>query len=118
MIKLSIALLLMTALIFLVRRNLVRVDCSFPLFVAIVILGFAANSDQFIDGLAAGLGIIYAPLAIVLLGLFIVLALVTALSVSVSHMRQNQIALFRRLAEIDLEAQELRRSTGISEKWN
>jgi hypothetical protein len=114
--KFAIALILLLTLFFLVRRNLLRVDLSFPLFVAIVVLGFAAVNDSFIDAIAVSLGIIYAPLAIILLAIFIILALVTILAIVVSHMRQNQTALVRRIAEIDLEQQEAIRSLLVSEK--
>jgi hypothetical protein len=109
MIKFAIPLILLVVLIILVRRNLLRIDHFFPLFAAIVMLGFAANSDFFIDSLAGGLGIKYAPLAIILLGLFILLALVTILAIVVTQLRQNQIALIRRLAQLELDSQELRR---------
>jgi hypothetical protein len=108
--KLAIALMLLLTLFLLVRRNLLRVDLSFPLFGAIVVLGFAAINDNFIDAIAVYLGIIYAPLAIILLAIFIILALVTILAIVVSHLRQNQSAMVRRIAEIDLEQQEAMRS--------
>jgi hypothetical protein len=114
--KLVIALILLLILIFLIRRNLLRVDMSFPLFAAIIVLGFASNNDDFVDTLAVSLGIIYAPLAIILLAIFIILALVTTLMIVVSQIRHNQIALVRRIAEIDLDQQEIIRMTRISEK--
>jgi hypothetical protein len=116
MIKFAIALILLIALIILVRRNLLRVDHFFPLFVAIVLLGFAANSDFFVESLADGLGIKYAPLAIILLGLFIVLALVAILVIAVTQLRQSQIALIRRMAQLELDSQELNRSDVFVEK--
>jgi hypothetical protein len=106
--KFVVALLLLLALIVLVRRRLLIVDHYFPLFGAIVILGFAAINDTFIDVVAASLGIVYAPLAIILIAIFIVLALVTLLAVFVSRLRHSQVALVRRFAEIDLDAQESR----------
>jgi hypothetical protein len=114
--KFVVALILSLTLFLLVRRNLLRVDLSFPLFGAIVVLGFAAINDSFIDTLATSLGIIYAPLAIILLAIFIILALVTILSIVVSHVRLNQSALVRRIAEIELEQQEVMRSSLVSKK--
>jgi hypothetical protein len=106
--KFVVAFVLLSALVILVRRRMLRVDHSFPLFGAIVILGFAAINDKFIDVIAASLGIVYAPLAIILIAIFIVLALVTLLASIVSRLRHNQVALVRRFAEIDLDAQENR----------
>jgi hypothetical protein len=114
--KLLVALVLLLALLVLVRRNLLRVDLSFPLFASIVVLGFAAINDHVIEFLAASLGIIYAPLAIILLAIFIILALVTFLAVAVSNTRQIQISLVRRLAEMELEQQEIMRPNSVSEK--
>jgi hypothetical protein len=108
--KLLVAIILFLALATLVRRKLLRIDHSFPLFGAIVVLGFAAVSDRFIDSVAAGLGIIYAPLAIILIAIFIVLALVTIIVVVISRLRENQISFIRRLAEIELNVQESERS--------
>jgi hypothetical protein len=114
--KLAIAFILLLALMLLVRRNLLRIDYFFPLYAAIVLLGFAAVSDQFVDRLADGLGIKYAPLAIILFTIFFVLALVTSLSVLVGRMRRNEISLVRRLAEIELEKQEPSHPNFVSEK--
>jgi hypothetical protein len=112
--KFLIALSLCAGFILLIRQKLLRVDHSFPLFGAMVLLGFAAVSDRFIDFVAAGLGIIYAPLAVILLAIFIVLASVIVLSIVYSRLRRNLISMVRRMAEIDLDTQELRRENRIS----
>ena len=113
--KFILALLLLLTLIQLVRKKLLRIDLSFPLFCAIVALGFAAINDSVLDALAAGLGIVYAPLAIILLAIFVILALITILSIFVSRIRHSQIALVRRLAEIDLDTQESIRSSSAQD---
>jgi hypothetical protein len=109
--KFIVALVLLFSLTLLVRRNLLRVDLLFPFFGAIVILGFFAINDNILNSVAAGLGIVYAPLAIILIAIFIVLALVTTLSIIVNHLRSTQIAMIRRLAEIDLDSQEAKLSS-------
>jgi len=92
----------------LIRRNLLQVDLSFPWFVALVALGFASLNERFIDWTASQLGIVYQPIAIVFLTIFIVLGLCTFLAVAISRIRARQIRLARRLAEIELQAEETR----------
>ena len=104
------------ALIFLVlvRRNLLQVDLSFPWFLALVVLGFASLNERFINWTAAGLGIEYEPIAIIFVTIFIVIGLSTFLAIAMSRTRARQIKIVRRLAQIELQAQEdkWRRSEG------
>ena len=107
--KLIVVLVMGLCLLFLVRRNLLQVDMTFPLFLGIVILGFASMSDTFIHSVAASLGIVVAPFAIVLIAITLLLALVTLLALAYSHLRRRQIMLVRYLARLQLDGQEAAR---------
>jgi len=104
--KLSIVVALSLALLVLVRRNLVQIDLSFPLFASLVLLGFASMSDQFILWAAESLGIIYPPIAIIFIAIAILLGLITILAVAYSQLRYRQLMLLRYIAETDLRRQE------------
>jgi hypothetical protein len=104
--KLVIVLALAGMLLILVRRNILQVDLSFPLFAAVIMLGFASMSEQFIDWLAARLDILDAPRAIILVAIAILLGIVAFLTVAISRIRYRQIMLVRFLAQVELDAQE------------
>ena len=98
-------------LIVLIRRKLLQVDLSFPLFASLVLLGFASMSDQFILWAAAALGIVYPPVAIIFMAIAILLGLITILAVAYSQLRYRQLMLLRYIAETELGRQELERRT-------
>ena len=104
--KLMVVLVLAALLLFLVRRNVLQVDLSFPLFAALVILGLASLSETFIDWVAARLEILDAPRAIILIAISILLGIVTFLTVAISRLRYRQIMLVRYLAQQELGSQE------------
>lgn len=106
MIKLAIILFLVLALVMLVRRGLIQVDLSFPWFLAIVVLGLLSTQETFVGWLAARLGILYAPIAIVFVTIFMLLGLVTALLVGLTRLRRRQIQIVRYLAATELAGQE------------
>jgi hypothetical protein len=106
MIKLAIILFLVLALVMLVRRGLIHVDLSFPWFLAIVILALLTTQDAFVGWVAARLGIVYAPIAIVFITIFILLGLVTALLAGLTRLRRRQIQIVRYLAALELERQD------------
>lgn len=106
MIKLTIILFLALALVMLVRRGLIQVDLSFPWFLAIVVLGLLSTQEAFVGWLAARLGILYAPIAIVFVTIFMLLGLVTALLVGLTRLRRRQIQIVRYLAALELAGQE------------
>lgn len=106
MIKLAIILFLALALVMLVRRGLIQVDLSFPWFLAIVVLGLLSTQETFVGWMAARLGILYAPIAIVFVTIFMLLGLVTALLVGLTRLRRRQIQIVRYLAAMELERQE------------
>jgi len=104
--KLVVVIILALSLLVLVRRRLLQVDMSFPLFGGLIILGFASMSTDFIDWIAARLDVLDAPRAIILIAIAILLALVTVLAIAYSRLRHRQIMLIRHLATMDLDAQE------------
>lgn len=111
MIHLAVIIFLSICLFALVRRGLIQVDMSFPWLVAIVLLGFFSTSSEFVGAIAGWLGILYPPIAIVLLSLFVIFALITVLLIGITRLRERQIKIIRHLATIELAQQEkLRRS--------
>jgi hypothetical protein len=104
--KLTIVIALALALLGLIRRNLLQVDLSFPLFVGLILLGFASMSDRFIHWSAAFLGIVSPPVAIIFMAITILLGLVTVLAIAFSQLRHRQLMFLRYLAETELQRQE------------
>ena len=108
--KLAVVILLALLVFGLVKCRLLQVDLSFPWFAALVVLGFASMNDSFINWAAATLGIVYAPIAIILIVLFILWGLVTVLAIGFSRLHQRQLMIVRHLAQIELDSQERARS--------
>lgn len=106
MIHLLIVVTLALALLWLVRRGLIQVDMSFPWLLAIVILGFLSTSDRFVNLVAEALGILYAPIAIILITIFIILGLISVLLVGYSRLHSRQIQIVRHMAAQELARQE------------
>lgn len=106
MIQIFIIVGLAIGLVLLVRRGLIHVDLSFPWFAAIIILGFASTNSAFVEWAAAQLGILYAPIAIIFIVIFIILGLITVLLMSFTRLRYRQIQIVRYLAASDLARQE------------
>ena len=104
--KLVVVIVLAVVLLYLIRRNLLQVDLSFPLFAGLVVLGFASLSHGFIDWVAAKLDILDAPRAIIMIILAILVALSTSLAIAFSRLRHRQILLVRQVVGNDLHAQE------------
>ena len=106
MIHIAIIAGLTFTLFLLVRRGLIHVDMSFPWLVAILVLGFLSTSERFVNWTAAQLGIVYEPIAIVFLTIFVLLGLITMLLVGYSNLRRRQIQMMRHLVAHELAVQE------------
>lgn len=104
----SIVIFLAVVLFLLVRRGLVNVDLSFPWFMSLILFATLSTSEGFVERTASLLGIVYSPIATVLVTIFIVLGLVTALLVTVTGLRHRQVLLVREIARLDLMLQEVR----------
>jgi hypothetical protein len=89
----------------LIRRKLLNIDLSFPWFLSLIVLALASTSKTFIQGSAHLLGIKYAPLVVILISLFILLALITVLGIYITELRRRQILIVRKLALSDLQQQ-------------
>jgi len=107
-VHISIVISLAVILFFLVRRGLVNVDLSFPWFLSLLLFGVLSTSEGFVERTASFLGIVYSPIATVLVTIFIVLGLVTALLITVTRLRHRQILMVREIARLDLMLQEVR----------
>ena len=106
MIQVVIIAALAIGLVLLVRRGLIHVDLSFPWFAAIIVLGFASTNESFVEWAAARVGILYAPIAIIFMVIFIILGLITVLLMSFTRLRYRQIQIVRHLAAFELARQE------------
>jgi len=106
MIQLLVVLVLAICLFTLVRRGLIQVDLSFPWMTAIIVLGFFSLSEEFVSLVAGWLGILYPPIAVVFLTIFVIFALITVLLVGLTRLRDRQIKIVRYLAAVDLARQE------------
>jgi hypothetical protein len=104
--KLIAVIFLAAILLFLIRRNLLQVDLSFPLFAGLIVLGFASLNHEFIEWIAAKLDVADAPRAIIMIILAILVALSTSLAIAYSRLRQRQILLVRHVIRTELRAQE------------
>jgi len=110
--KLVVVILLAVVLLILVRRNLLQVDLSFPLFLAVVVLGFLSMSDSFLIWASNSMGIVYPPMTVVLAAIALLLALITLLAIAFSRLRFKHLMLVRYLAETELSRQERELRTG------
>jgi len=108
MIHILIVVGLALILIVLVRRGLIQADMSFPWLAAIIVLGLLSTREEFVDWTAAQLGILYAPIAIVFLTIFVIFGLITVLLIGFTRLRQRQIRIVRYLAATELGQQEPR----------
>jgi hypothetical protein len=106
MIKLAIIIFLVVCLIFLVRRGLIQTDLSMPWFLALILLGFLSTNDSFVDWIGGILGILYAPVAVIFITITILLGLITVLLIAFTRLRQRQMSIVRRLAELELSRQD------------
>tara|TARA_B100001123_G_C14628575_1_gene756787 strand:+ start:256 stop:603 length:348 start_codon:yes stop_codon:yes gene_type:complete len=105
MIHILIIVTLAIILLLLVRRGLIQVDMSFPWLASIIVLGFLSTSSEFVEWAALQLGIIYPPIAIVFISMFVVFGLVTVLLVGFTRLRRRQIRIVRYLALVELMQQ-------------
>jgi hypothetical protein len=94
------------ALAMLVRAKLIQVDLFFPWFAAVLILGFASTRPGFVDWLALRLGILYPPIAVVFLVIFLLVGVVITLTISVTRLRARQAAMAQHMAALELDLQE------------
>ncbi len=108
MTHLLIVLVLGLLFYLLVRFRVMQVDLSLPWFLAVFLLGLASTNVDFVESLGRLFGILYAPIAVIFLVIFLLFGIIVTLSVMLSRVRQRQIALTQRLAEIDLKSEELR----------
>lgn len=104
--KFLIVIMLTVVILMLVRRHYLQVDISFPLFLALLVLGFASMSRGFIDWLAGSLEVVDEARAIVLIAIGILLGMVTILAIVYSNLRFRQVMLLRYIAGSELAKQE------------
>ncbi len=103
--KILLILFLLFCLVTLIRKRLLNIDLSFPWFVSMIALAIASTSDIFIHGTANLLGIVYHPLVVIMISLFILLSLVTVLAIYLTEIRRRQILIIRKLALQDIKNQ-------------
>ena len=104
--KLFVVVILSLTVLFLIRSGKLNNDLALPWFIALVLLALASSSDFFILWVADILDIVYAPLAIVLIVLFIIFGLIIFLTIVCSQLRHRQFSMMRQLARLELDKQE------------
>lgn len=102
----AIVVMLAVGLLALVRARIIQIDLLFPWFVGIVVLGLASTQPGFVDWAGAQLGILYPPIAVVFLVIFLLVGVMVMMAVSLTRLRARQSAIVRRMAAQDLDAQE------------
>ncbi len=103
MAKLLIILGLAVILLLLVRRGWLQSDLSLPWSAALVVLGFLSLNDSFVDWLAAQVGVVYQPIAVLLVVFFLFFGIITSLAIALSRIRLRQLQIVRYLAAMQLE---------------
>ena len=101
-----IVLALAVLLVALVRLRLIQVDLFFPWFFAVIVLGLASTQPAFVNWLGAKLGILYPPIAVIFLVIFLLVGVIVTLTISVTRLRARQAALARQVAALELDKQE------------
>tara|TARA_B100000686_G_C16155788_1_gene649025 strand:- start:181 stop:525 length:345 start_codon:yes stop_codon:yes gene_type:complete len=104
--KLVAVIFVAASILVLVRRNLLQVDLSFPLFAGLVLLGFASMSEGFMAWVAELLGFVDPPFAIIMLTFTFLLAMITVLTIALTRMRHRQIMMVRHIASGELREKE------------
>lgn len=110
LIKIFLFFFFLYFLVLLIRKRWLNIDLSFPWFISLIILVLASTSESFIQSSASLFGIIYSPLVIILITLFIFLGLITVLGIYITELRRRQILIIRKLAQHDLFEQEAGRN--------
>jgi hypothetical protein len=106
MIQVAIIVALALGLVLLVQRGWIQVDASMPWFLAIVLLGALSLFEDFVARVANTLGILYPPIAILLIVIFILLCLITVLQVGHTTLRRRQIQMLRHVVGHELAERE------------
>ena len=92
-----------------IKKDKIQAEVAFPWFLLLILLGFVSIFDEAIIGLARIIGIVYPPVAILLLILLIFFITSIGLAISLTKMRHRQIMIIRELAKIQLFQQEMDR---------
>ena len=101
--------LLIFLLYLVIKKNKIQAEIAFPWFLLLILLSVVSIFDKAIIGLAKIIGIVYPPIAILLLILLIFFAISLGLAISLTKMRHRQIMIVRELAKIQLCQQEMNR---------
>ncbi len=97
---------LAVALAVLVRAKLIQVDLFFPWFTGVLILGFASTNPGFVNWLGPQLGILYPPIAVVFLVIFLLIGILMTVTISLTRLRARQAEMAQHLARLELDLQE------------
>ena len=93
------------SLILLVWKKLIHIDISFFFFLSLILLGLASLNDNFVSYIADFFGIIYEPIAIVFLTIFLLLCMIILLVIFITRLNTKHIALVKKVAELELSNQ-------------
>jgi hypothetical protein len=103
----GMSLLLIGLVLASVRRAHIRVEYSVSWLVASLAILVLSRSQRLLEIIAAQLGIVYPPLALMLLAGCVFVVIFYRFSVILSKLKDNNIALAQRVAILEYHLQEL-----------
>jgi len=106
MIHIVIVVLLLGGFLFLLRRRLIQLDLLFPWLFGIAVLAIPSLYPGFVDRLGDWLDILYPPLAVLFIVIFLLLGVIIMLSIGFTRLRERQTRIIRQMAAADLDGQE------------
>jgi hypothetical protein len=101
------SLCLVGLVLYYVRRAHIRVEYSVSWFLAAVALLALASSRGALERLSAALGIEYAPVALLLVIVFVFSLVLFRLSIIISNLKDSNIALAQRVAILEFQIHSL-----------
>ena len=103
----GMSLLLIALVLASVRRAHIRVEYSVSWLIASVAILILSRSQRLLEIIAAQLGIVYPPLALMLLAGCVFVVIFYRFSVIISKLKDNNIALAQRVAILEYHLQEM-----------
>ncbi len=104
----AMSVVLMLLVLFSARRAHIRVEYSVSWLVAALVILVLSRSRVLLEGIATQLGITYPPLALVLIVGGVFLIVFFRVSVLISKLKDDNVAMAQRLAILEYHLQKLR----------
>ena len=110
----GMSLLLITLVLISVRRAHIRVEYSVSWLIASVAILLLSRSQKLLVAIAAQLGIVYPPLALMLLAGCVFVFIFYRFSVIISRLKDDNIALAQKVAILEYRLQSIHEQTRAS----